>query len=70
MFHATRTRLTMLNAAVFFIILTIFSIIIYMYVSLNLYNKVDASLKERSSQFVKPAELSKRNVHFLEEKPR
>ncbi|MET3545683.1 signal transduction histidine kinase [Paenibacillus favisporus] len=66
MFHATRTRLTMLNAAVFFVILTIFNIIIYMYVSLNLYNKVDASLKERSSQFVKPAELLKRNVQIID----
>ncbi|GGD50679.1 sensor histidine kinase [Paenibacillus nasutitermitis] len=66
MFRATRTRLLSLNAAVFFITLTVFSTVIYMYISLNLYNKVDESLAERSSQFLQPSDMMKRNVQIID----
>ncbi|MGG6311129.1 sensor histidine kinase [Paenibacillus macerans] len=50
MFNSTRNRLTVLNASVFFIILTVIGLIVYIQLRHHLFAKVDESLVLKISQ--------------------
>ncbi|KIL40147.1 hypothetical protein SD70_15885 [Gordoniibacillus kamchatkensis] len=66
MFAKTRIRLTLLNAAVFFVILACIGFVVYIELRHQLYDKVDASIMARVGDFQTPE--SKKGLIWYEQK--
>ena len=63
MFAKTRTRLTLLNAAVFFVVLVAIGSIVYVQLRAQIYHKLDAALAAETQPFAPSDEPTYRHEH-------